>query len=510
MFRSIKYISHFISVARTLAKHDALFLIDGLAENHSLLRIMQKLLLVSASNNKSKGLSKGKRLANALHSLGPAYIKLGQTIATRPDLIGEEIAEDLSELQDRLPSFCGAEVKKIIEKEFGKPLSELFSEFDENAIAAASIAQVHFATTLEGHKVAVKVLRPDIEKAFQKNIQSFIWAALFLENNSSEAKRLRPVEIVKTLEDSVAFEMDLRLEAAAASELQENMKNYEGYRVPNINWQKPSRRILTLERITGTPIGDNKKLKEKGHDLQKLSQKIIHIFLSQSIGGGFFHADLHQGNLFVEDDGTIVPVDFGIMGRLDKNSRRFLAEILWGFQERDYQKVAQVHFDAGYVDKTHSVVLFAQAMRAVAEPIMDKPITEVSIGQLLAQLLKTTRRFSMKTQPQLLMLQRSMVMAEGLAFRLNKEANIWDLSRPTLERWVKQNLSPENQAREIKNTLIRIIKKLPAYLEGLEGHLTNFNLKPELPTPHSKFENIGWGSLIIGFVIGLSLFFIFG
>ena len=235
MFRSIKYISHFISVARTLAKHDALFLIDGLAENHSLLRIMQKLLLVSASNNKSKGLSKGKRLANALHSLGPAYIKLGQTIATRPDLIGEEIAEDLSELQDRLPSFCGAEFKKIIEKEFGKPLSELFSEFDENAIAAASIAQVHFATTLEGHKVAVKVLRPDIEKAFQKNIQSFIWAALFLENNSSEAKRLRPVEIVKTLEDSVAFEMDLRLEAAAASELQENMKNYEGYRVPNVS-----------------------------------------------------------------------------------------------------------------------------------------------------------------------------------------------------------------------------------------------------------------------------------
>ena len=278
----------------------------------------------------------------------------------------------------------------------------------------------------------------------------------------------------------------------------------------NINWQKTSRRILTLERITGTPIGDNKKLKEKGHDLQKLSQKIIHIFLSQSIGGGFFHADLHQGNLFVEDDGTIVPVDFGIMGRLDKNSRRFLAEILWGFQERDYQKVAQVHFDAGYVDKTHSIVLFAQAMRAVAEPIMDKPITEVSIGQLLAQLLKTTRRFSMKTQPQLLMLQRSMVMAEGLAFRLNKEANIWDLSRPTIEKWVKQNLSPENQAREIKNTLIRIIKKLPAYLEGLEGHLTNFNLKPELPTPHSKFENIGWGSLIIGFVIGLSLFFIFG
>ena len=500
-------------VGRTLAKHGALFLLEDLSENHSFIKLAKKILEFSTFKSESKGHRPGKRLANALQSLGPAYIKLGQTLATRPDLIGEQIAEDLAELQDRLPSFGETEVKKIVEKELGKPLKTLFESFDTKAIAAASIAQVHFATTKDGKNVAVKVLRPNIEKAFQKNIKSFFWAARFLEKNFEEAKRLRPIDIVKTLEESVSFEMDLRLEAAAASELKENMIPFEGYRVPKIDWAKTSRRVLTLERVVGTPIGDNKMLSKKGHDLKKLSQKIIHIFLSQSIGTGFFHADLHQGNMFVEDDGTIVPVDFGIMGRLDKNSRRFLAEILWGFQERDYQKVAQIHFDAGYVDKDQSIELFAQAMRAVAEPIMDRPITEVSVGQLLAQLLATTRRFSMKTQPQLLMLQRSMVMAEGLAFKLNPDANMWDLSRPTLEKWVRDNLNPETQLREAKETLIRIVKQLPTYLENFETHITSENLKKQNPQNDTSKTNptkFHWGTLIIGIAIGVGTFFIFG
>ena len=406
-----------------------------MARGLPLLRMAMALMRLTHLRKKDRDLSDGARLARALRHLGPAFIKLGQTLATRPDLVGDELAEELSMLQDSLPPFDEECVLTAIAEELGVPLSEAFSSFDSEPIAAASVAQVHFATTLDGQDVAVKILRPGIKRQFERDISTFYWVARIFERASSEMRRLRPVDIVATMEANIKLETDLMMEAAAAGELADNMAGFEGYRVPRVIWALTTHRILTTERIIGIPIGNREALVKAGHDTSKLARTIVSAFLRQSIQHGFFHADLHPGNLFVEADGTIVAVDFGIMGRLDENSRRFLGEILWGFQKRDYRGVAQVHFDAGYVPESESIDLFAQALRAIAEPIIDRPIRDISFGHLFAQLLATTRRFSMQTQPQLLMLQRSMVMVEGLALMLDDDASMWALSRPELERF---------------------------------------------------------------------------
>jgi ubiquinone biosynthesis protein len=437
-------------VLRTFSTYNVFAPFKEHFEDNRLLKTGFFLLGLLSIRKKCKDMRDGERLAMALKDLGPAFIKLGQTLATRPDIVGEQIAKDLSHLQDRLPAFSEDEVRQVISSEFGADISKTFKKFNPIAAAAASIAQVHFGVTHDGKEVAVKILRPGIRRLFSKDLETFYWAATLLEKYSNEAKRLRLGEIVATIERSVIAETNLLEEAASAETLKKNMANFAGYRVPEINWELTTSRVLTMERIHGIAIHKTDELKNAGHNTSKLAETLVHAFLRQSIADGFFHADLHQGNLLVEADGTLVAIDFGIMGHLDLNSRSFLGEILWGFQQRDFDDIARVHFEAGYVPSNQSLEKFSSAMREIAEPIINKPIQEISFGHLLAKLMATTRAFSMQTQPQLLMLQRSMVMAEGLALSLDENANMWKLSRPELIRFV---IVEKNFSEPLENLL---------------------------------------------------------
>ncbi|WP_262692759.1 2-polyprenylphenol 6-hydroxylase [Kordiimonas aestuarii] len=446
----------------------------------------------------------GERLALALAAMGPAYIKLGQTLATRPDLVGRPLAEGLSTLQDRLPPFPFAKAKETIERELGGSLTDHYSAFEEKPVAAASIAQVHKAVTTAGLPVAVKVLRPDVVARFTRDLRLFEWLAELAERHVREAQRLRLTKVVAKVRETVLREMDLRLEAAAAAELKENMASESGYRLPKIEWDHTTRSVLTLEWVEGVRLADRAALEAAGHDLTALGARVVQVFLTQALRDGFFHADLHQGNLIVQADGTIVAIDFGIMGRLSKLERRFLAEILYGFIRRDYRRVAQIHFDAGYVPRDQSLEEFAQAMRSIADPIMDLPVEEISAGQLLAQLFATTERFSMQTQPQLLLLQRTMVMAEGMALHLNPRANMWQISEPVIERWIRGNLSPEARLADAINTLPRLLDRLPA---RLERWLSDDEV-PVVPMPDPGLENKPKSSLFpfaLGLVVGAAI-----
>ena len=465
MFKFFKHLTQLYFLAYGLRRYGAIRALERIADIPDwaprLLRaftfyIPRKIKLPDAD---------GERLALALAGMGPAYIKLGQTLATRPDLVGRPIAEGLITLQDRLPPFPFSEAKATIEAELGGKLEDHFASFDEVAIAAASIAQVHQAVTKEGNKVAVKILRPDIEKRFLRDVELFDWLAKVAERHSDEARRLKPLKIVEKVRETVMREMDLRLEAAAAAELSDNMVGQPGYRIPTVEWDLTARRVLTIEWVDGIRLVDKDKLADAGHDLPKLGETVVHAFLTQALRDGFFHADLHQGNLIVEPNGTVVAVDFGIMGRLSKRESRFLAEILFGFIRRNYRRVAEIHFDAGYIPRGESLEEFAQALRSIADPIMDLPIAEVSAGKLLAQLFATTARFKMETQPQLLLLQRTMVMAEGMALHLNPQANMWKISEPVIEHWIKENLSPEVQLAEAINQIPRLLERLPSLID---------------------------------------------
>jgi ubiquinone biosynthesis protein len=381
------------------------------------------------------------KLSEALTSLGPSYIKLGQFLATRDDIIGRELARDLSTLQDRLPPFSQAEAKEAVEEALGASIDTLYAEFGP-PVAAASIAQVHKAKLRgadgELKPVAVKVLRPGIEQRFQRDLDSYFFAARTIERFHPPSRRLRPIAVVDTLAKSVAIEMDLRMEAAAISEMAENTKNDEGFRVPTVDWTRSARRVLTLEWIDGIPISDREGLAAAGHDVKALGSRLMQTFLRHAMRDGFFHADMHPGNLFIDEEGRIVAVDFGIMGRLGFKERRFLAEILYGFLNRNYARVAEVHFEAGYVPRKHSVAQFAQALRAIGEPIMDRPASEISMAQLLGQLFQYTEVFDMQTRPELLLLQKTMVVVEGVGRSLDPELNMWVASEPVVKEWMEQ------------------------------------------------------------------------
>jgi ubiquinone biosynthesis protein len=410
----------------------------------------------------------GQRLAAALQRLGPSFIKLGQVLSTRADLLGEQVAADLSSLQDRLPPFPGNEACRIIEEELGRPVSALFLSFDDEAIAAASIAQVHFAVTTTGEPVAVKVLRPGIAHAFARDLDLFFWLADLIERTQPGLRRLKPVQVVQTLWESVRIEMDLRFEAAAASELGENFAGDEGFRVPRVDWLRTSQRVLTLERVSGVRADDRERLIAAGHDIDRILQCAASSFFNQVFRDGFFHADLHPGNLFIDEKGAIVVVDFGIMGRLDRRTRYFLADMLIGFLTGDYRRVADVHFAAGYVPSGQSRETFAQACRSIGEPILGRPLNEISIGRLLAQLFQVTEQFAMETQPQLLLLQKTMVLVEGVGRRLNPDVNIWALARPLIEDWMRNNRGPEAQAYDAVAELATTLRRIPEIVRDLE------------------------------------------
>jgi len=420
------------------------------------------------------------RLAAALTRLGPTYVKLGQFLATRPDVVGTAIARDLESLQDKMAPFPQNEAEAAVEAAFEKPLRAVYASFGP-AVAAASIAQVHRAEveTDSGRKpVAVKILRPGIERRFKSDLDAFFFAARKAERFSAEARRLRLIEVVSTLARSVAIEMDFRLEAAAASEMAENTREDSDFRVPTVDWDRTARAVLTLEWIDGIRLSDHGALQTKGFDLPALGRNVIQSFLRHALRDGFFHADMHPGNLFVDDDGKLVAVDFGIMGRLGPKERRFLAEILFGFITRDYQRTAQIHFDAGYVPRHHSVEGFAQAIRAIGEPIHNRTAEDISMAKLLMLLFEVTGLFDMRTRPELLLLQKTMVVVEGVARSLDPKLDMWTVADPVVREWIARNLGPVGRledAVEGAGEIGRFLGQVPGLLTRAGTLLDQFD-----------------------------------
>ncbi|MEQ1497568.1 MAG: 2-polyprenylphenol 6-hydroxylase [Novosphingobium sp.] len=419
--------------------------------------------------------------AGAFQAIGPAAIKLGQTLATRPDVVGEDAAHNLLQLQDSLPPVPFAAIRREIEASFGKPIESLFESIEEMPVGAASIAQVHRAVTADGRTVAVKVLRPGIREKFGADIQTYEWAAAHLEALGGEAARLRPRMVIANFKRWTLRELDLRREAASASELTEVMKGSEGYRVPGVDWDRTNGRVMTIDWIDGIKINETDALRSAGHDLNALAEKLVLTFLRQAISHGFFHADMHQGNLFVQADGTIAAIDFGIMGRIDRRARLWLAEILYGLTTGNYARVAEIHFEAQYVPSYHSVDEFATALRAVGEPTRGRPVSELSVGQMLDSLFAITREFDMQTQPHLLLLQKTMVMVEGLATQLNPQINMWNVAAPFVRSWIRDELGPEaaiaDRLRKDAETLLR----LPDLVRRIEDKFPAKGGAPDAP-----------------------------
>ena len=460
----LKRIFKLFEIARKLSTSGAIDTINEIHKIPTSLNLFFNFISIGSTSRSIENQKKpGEKLCDALQSMGTTFIKLGQFLATRPDIIGEDLAKNLEKLQDKVPAFDLYDAKKIIKKEIGEKYFQEISQISD-PIAAASIAQVHLAKIkIENteKEVAIKILRPEIEKLFNEELDALMLFAYIIENTISKAKRLKLVEVVHLLREITNIEMDLRFEAAAANELHQNTKNDLGFKVPEIYWNYTTKKILTLDKVEGVSIREIQKINDLGVDLKKLAENLIQLFLTQAVRDGFFHGDMHQGNLFVDPKGNIIPVDFGIMGRLDKNNRKFLAEILYGFIKRDYVKVAEVHFQAGLVPKNASKEEFAQALRSVGEPIFGQSIKDISGGNLLAQLFEITEKFNMPTQPSLLLLQKTMVVVEGVARRLYPETNIWEVSRPVLEDWLKNVKSPKSTIDTAINTSSEILKRIP-------------------------------------------------
>lgn len=467
MFKSIRHIGRLLKIGYSLSKHDALMdLLKLFGEQPKAIEKLRKFKFKHDTKAKPE-----TRLVIALQELGPGFIKIGQALATRPDIIGPDVALDLMKLQDQVPPFAGAKAKEIIEQELGATIEDTFIEFSDEPIAAASIAQVHMAKTKDGGKVAVKVLRPGIAKAFSRDLEAFLWLSKVVEFFSSEARRLRPTKIVETIAEIITLEMDLRLEAAAAAELKQNTENNPHYNVPEVDWERTSRQVLTTNWVDGISFKDRKKIIKAGLDPVMLAENLVQSFLSQALNDGYFHADLHQGNLFACKDNKITAIDFGIMGRLDLKTRRALANILYGFATRDYDRITKAHFDMGYVPKDQDYIKFKQAIRAVGEPVVGKPLREISAGKMLGQLFETTAEFNMQTQPQLLLLQKTMVTAEGVALNLNPDINMWEVSRPVIEKWVRENLNPLALIKDTAKTTFEMLARLPQIVEDVEDFM---------------------------------------
>ena len=508
MWSTLNNLARLVSIARTLAKHDALFPLEQAGASPALLWLLRRF-----GKARAKG-RPGERLAAAMIALGPSFIKFGQSLAVRSDLVGEDVALDLSTLHARMPPFPSDKAVATIERELGAPLAELYSGFDQTPVAAASIAQVHFAVTADGAEVAVKVLRPGIEAQFARDIALFRWLAELIERLIPKLRRLRPVDVVEAFADWVNDELDLRMEGAAASELADTMAGDPYFRVPKVNWRRTSRRVLTLERVDGIPINEVDRLVEADIDPKEVLARSARAFFRQVFEHGFFHADMHPGNMFVGADGTLLPVDFGIMGRLDRKTRYYLADMLFGFLNGDYGQVADVHFAAGYVPRGQSRESFMQACRAIGEPIKDLPLHEISVARLLAQLFEVTERFEMETQPQLLLLQKTMLVAEGVGRRLDPDTNMWVVAHPLIEAWMIENRGPPARLRALADDAAEFaagLSELARLVRRASQAVTEDGLKlhPETVRALKRRDGVaasrGWLLLLAGVAIGLVL-----
>lgn len=437
----------------------------------------------------------------AITALGPAYIKFGQILSTRPDVVGNDIAEQLRYLQDQLPPFATDRAKRTVEEELEIDVDEVFSDFSE-PVAAASIAQVHRARLAEtGEEVAVKVLRPGIERAFRRDIDAFYLGAGVIEWLLPGTRRLKPTDVIAHFEGVVLAELDLRLEAASASEFASNTAQDEGFAIPNPRWNLSARRVMTLDWAEGLPLGDNAALDAAGHDRAKLGARVLQLFLSHALRDGFFHADMHQGNMKVAAAGEIIAYDFGIMGAIDEYTRRVYAEILYGFIRRDYRRVAEVHFEAGYVPADRDVEAFARALRAVGEPIFGMDASHISMARLLSYLFEVTERFGMETRTELILLQRTMVVVEGVARSLDPHINIWQVARPVVEGYIRQNVGPHAAVRDLVRTarvLGRFGPRLPQMVEAALIRQSKEEPPAEQPSIFAPFGWVLLGAALVG------------
>ncbi len=466
----ISTLANFARLARaawTLARHDAIFPVEYQQAFPAPARFMGRFARLIAIRDRAD--NPGERLARALEHLGPSYVKFGQVLATRADVIGPRFARGLARLQDKMEPFGSDKARATVETELGKPIDALFSEFGE-PVAAASIAQVHKAVTVDGRTVAVKVLRPDVERRIKRDIAVLRLGAGLAEGLFPQSKRMEPRAFVETVARSLTLELDLRLEAASASELAEAAVVAQNFHIPEIDWSRSAKRVLTTEWIDAIPMTQMEAVKASGADPVQLAADLTDAFLTTALERGVFHADLHAGNLFVGEDGRLWAVDFGIMGRLGRAERRYLAEILHGFLTRDYDGAAEAHFAAGYVPGRHSHADFASALRAVAEPIFGKTASETPMSRVLLQLFEITDLFDMHLQPQLVLLQKTMVQAEGVCRLLTDDHNMWEASAPSVERFMRRELGAEARLRDALEELDRLkdaVIALPGVVEKM-------------------------------------------
>ena len=517
----VKKLIILFKLGRKVACSDILNIVSKFKKPPLSIKILFKILSFSFSPKKQIDANKdeGERLSDSLESMGTTFIKLGQFLATRPDIIGEELSKKLENLQDKLPPFSLLQAKEIIKNDLGNESYNSIINLSE-PVAAASIAQVHKAQINDNgvlKDVAIKILRPNIKKIFNEEIDAIMLFAFLIESFIKKTKRLKLVEVVFLLKEITNLEMDLRFEAAAANEYAENTKNDVGFRVPKIYWNYTSENVMTLDWVDGISIRETEELKNKEFNTEKIAEDIIQNFLRHAVRDGFFHADMHQGNIFIDNDGQIVPIDFGIMGRLDKMSKRFLAEILFGFIQRDYRKVAEVHLIAGLVPKEVPIDDLAQALRSIGEPIFGQAVKDISGGKLLKQLFDVTEKFNMQTQPQLLMLQKTMVVVEGVARKLNPNTNIWTTSKPVLENWLKETKDPINNLNETLKNTSEVIKRLPEFPEIMDkaNQALTFLASGQIPQNSNSYTALNdKKSEMIAFrnqsIIGLLLLVIFG
>jgi len=405
--------------------------------------------------------SRGERIRRALEDLGPIFVKFGQILSTRRDLLASDIADELTRLQDRVPPFAGHLSRAIVEKAYRKPIEEVFASFDEQPIASASIAQVHGATLHDGRKVVVKVVRPDIAPVIKRDLSLMYIVAELLQNYWSEGKRLRPIEVISEFEKTILDELDLLREAANASQLKRNFADSPILYIPEVYWPYCRSSVMVMERISGIPVGQVEVLRAAGIDMKLLAERGVEIFFTQVFRHNFFHADMHPGNIFVSPEGRYIAVDFGIVGTLAPEDKNYLAENLLAFFKRDYYRVAQLHVESGWVPAGTRVDEFEAAIRTVCEPIFERPLADISFGQLLLRLFQTARRFHMEVQPQLVLLQKTLLNIEGLGRDLYPALDLWTTAKPFLERWMREQLGTQAFMGRLKNEVPRWGEKLP-------------------------------------------------
>ncbi|SFP50806.1 2-polyprenylphenol 6-hydroxylase [Sphingomonas rubra] len=488
MTASTTHVWRLLRWGRILARHGALKGIERDPNTPPPLRRLVRLARVGAR------VPTVPRYADAFQAIGPAAIKLGQTLATRPDIVGEDAARDLLRLQDQLPAVPFETIHAAISASYGRDPAGLFQRIEQTPVGAASIAQVHRAVTTDGRQVAVKVLRPGVEEDFAQAIDTYQWAAAQLEHLSPEARRLRPRLTIENFRRWSLRELNFRREAASASELAESMTAEPDFVVPAVDWARSTARVLTIEWIDGIKLSDREALIAAGYDLPKLAQTLVRAFLRQAIAEGFFHADMHQGNLFALPGDRIAAIDFGIMGRIDRRARVWLAEILYGLITGNYKRVAEIHFEAGYVPPHHNVAEFATALRAVGEPMRGLPVKDMSIGMMLDGLFSITRDFDMVTQPHLLLLQKTMVMVEGVATSLDPEINLWDSAAPFVREWIRTELGPEAAIADRLILDFRTLAGLPDLIRRIEARYpAPGGEPPALPLREVEVVRLGGG-----------------